>query len=190
MRKIIGFRIEIKPWQIERRAKKAGLNLKEEGFSPEAVEALITKARQSVVPAVLYDTFPGATPELSKLSPLPGLAFSLILATAGDPLHRFVETLRGEGPAMGTVASLIEDAALDEVLRFTTGLIAEDAGREACALSPLSPLADEESLRAVLSKLDGSKISVSLTGGRLQPRPSRAASLAWISKSKAKGKTS
>ncbi len=190
MRKIIGFRIEVKPWQIERRAKKARLNLDEEGFSPEAVETLLAKVRQTAVPAVLYETFPAAAPELAKLSPLPGLAFSLILATAGEPFERFAETLRSQGPSHGAVAAFIEEAALDEILRFATGLISEDAGKEACALSPLSTLTDEDSLRAVLSKLDGSKIAVNLLAGRLQPRPSRAASLAWISKSKAKGKSS
>jgi len=120
------------------------------------------------------------------LSPMPGLAYSLILASLGE----------GFGPLRGKEADipaglwpLLEEHALDEAVRFASALIADEAEKDNCELSPLNPLSSAEALEAALRKLDAAaKLGVTLAEGRLSPSGSLAVSQSWLSKSKAKGR--
>lgn len=173
MRKIVGFRLPIRPHEVKRRAKKLKLELPPE---PE-LQALLEKAGRDAAPAVLFDTFKHPDPDQPVLSPMTGLAYSVVLATLGE---RF-DSDEGLMPA-------IRAAAVEEAVRFATSLIEEEAAKDACALSPITPLEGSAALEAAVRKLEGSKIGVSLSEGALTPRASAAVSLSWLSKSKAKGK--
>jgi len=115
---------------------------------------------------------------------MPGLAYSLVLATLGEGYVK----LEAAKPELSAAWPLVREHALEETVRFATALLEDEAKTEACELSPISPLGAPETLEAAVKKLDGSKIGVSLVEGRLAPSASAACSLSWLSKSKAKGK--
>ncbi|OGR83587.1 MAG: hypothetical protein A3J74_05960 [Elusimicrobia bacterium RIFCSPHIGHO2_02_FULL_57_9] len=147
------------------------------------MESLLKTVVNNMRPAVLFETFqPDA--EQPLLSPLPGLAYSLVLATLGNWQSR-------QNPALDApLAKILEEAALEDCIRFATSLLDEEAVKESCELSPTTALAQTPALETVLGKLDGSKIAVVLSEGKLCPPASLALSLSWLSKSKAnKGKT-
>src|SRR5206468_1999463 len=126
---------------------------------------------------VLFDTFAAPDPDQDKLSPMPGLAYSLVLATLGQGLSEQREKSRQENPAVLPLWDLAEETALDESVRFATALLEDEALRESCELSPLSPMSDGAVLETVVKKLDGAKIGVTLDGGKLAPAASAACSL-------------
>ena len=83
------------------------------------------------------------------------------------------EKSRQENPAILPLWDLAEETALDESVRFATALLEDEALRESCELSPLTPINGPE-LETVVKKLDGSKIGVTLDGGRLTLRYTRS----------------
>lgn len=173
MRKIVGFRLPIRPHEVKRRAKRLKLELPPE---PE-LQLLLEKAGRDAAPAVLFETFKHPDPDQPVLSPMTGLAYSVVLATLGE---RF-DSDEGLMPA-------IRGAAVEEAVRFAAALIEEEAAKDACALSPITPLEGAPALEAAVRKLEAAKIGVRLEDGRLRPAASAAVSLSWLSKSKAKGK--
>lgn len=189
MRKIIGFKVQARLREIQRRAKKAGQDPQAPCLSDAVLQPLLEKAAQALTPGVVFETFAHPDPSPPSLSPMPGLAYSLVLVTLGPALAPLRERSVAEYPALGPVWPLLEASLLDEAVRFATSLLEEEAAKESCELSPITPLAEPAALEAALRKLDGSKIGVSLEGGRLYPALSMAVSLSWLSKSKTKGKT-
>lgn len=188
MKKVIGFKLQLRLKEIQRRAKRAHFDLATAGLQEPELQPLLDKAARSLKPAVLFDTFAAPDPDQEKLSPVPGLAYSLVLATLGKGLTEQREKSRAENPAVLPLWDLAEETALDESVRFATTLLEDEALRESCELSPMSPLSDGAILELVVKKLDGSKIGVSLDGGKLSPAAATACSLSWLSKTKGRGK--
>lgn len=180
MRKIVGFKLNLRLREVLRRAKKAGLDLAGSGLDEAELSAWLARAAKAAAPAVLFETFPHPDADQPLLSPMPGLAYSLVLASVSGEQSppNSVEELR----------RIAEELALEECLRFAAAILQEDAAKESCELSPSTPLCDPAALEAALRKLDGSKIGVFLAQGRLTPAASLASSLSWLSKSKAKGR--
>ncbi len=188
MRKIIGFRIDIRAHEILRRAKKAGLKPEDAGLDAGRVELLATDAVKAASPAVLFETFPPTDPDSAELSSMPGLAYSLILATLGTGFEAALAKARQETPEQTAWWTLIEEIALDEIFRFASALITDEAAKESCTISPLSKFSDPAVLRKALAKIDSGKIGVTRTDGGFSPAPSSAASLSWLAKSTAKSR--
>jgi hypothetical protein len=186
MRKIIGFKIQLRAREISRRAKKTGINLGHLSET-ELLEAL-SYASKSLKPGVLFETFGPADPDAALLSPLPGLAFSLVLVTLGSSLQELSKNSHETHPAWEPLWPLVCEVALEECQRFVSSLIDEEASLESCELGPITTLNESPALAAVLMKLDGSKIAVALRDGQLLPSASAAFSLSWLSKSKAQAK--
>jgi len=186
VRKIKSFKLILRPHEVKRRAKKAGLDLETAGLGDPALAKLLERLAKALAPGVLFDTFGSADPDQSILSPMPGLAYSLILAGLGEAFTpvRAAQTGVPEG-----LWPLLEEAALDESVRFASGIIADEAEQDNCELSPLTPLAEVAALEAVVRKLDGVKLGISFQDGKLFPAASLAVSLSWLAKSKAKGRS-
>lgn len=186
MRKIKGFKLVLRPHEVKRRAKKAGLDLEAAGLAEPALIQFLERAAKGLLPGVLFETFGPPDADQPILSPLPGLAYSLILASLGEGFAAF----RGKdaSPPEGLWPVLTE-AALDEAVRFASGIIADEAEKDNCELSPLTTLSEGPALEAVLRKLGGAKLGVTVREGRLSPSASVAVSLSWLAKSKAKGRS-
>lgn len=176
MRKIIGFKLPLRLKETQRRAKKAKIETPEEA----ELQGLLDKATEKLKPAVLFDTYQ-PDEDQKVLSPMPGLAYSVVLATLGPAFDAFCSE-------WGKLGEVVREQAVEEGVRFATGLLAEEAARDACELSPLNPLSEAGALETALKKLDGAKIGVSLAEGKLVPTASAACSLSWLAKSRAKGK--
>lgn len=185
MRKIKGFKLPLRPHEVKRRAKKAGVDLEAAGLPDPALNKLLERAAKGLAPGVLFDTYAHPDPDVKLLSPMPGLAYSLILASLGDG---FAAARAADTAVPAPLWPVLEETALDEAVRFAVNLLADDAEKDGCELSPLTPLADPAALEAALRKLEGAKLGVSLEGGRLSPAASLCVSLSWLAKSKAKGR--
>ena len=186
MKKVIGFRLALKTREVQRRAKKAKIDLAALGLDEPALEALVARASKATRPAVLFDTFPHPDAEQALLSPLPGLAYSLVLLSLGAGFDALEALTTGENGLWAPVWPLLRETGLDEARRFALGLLEEEAAKDSCELSPLNTLGEPQALTTALSKLDGSKIGVSCEGAVLAPKASEAFSVSWLSKSKAK----
>lgn len=186
MRKIKGFKLTLRPHVVKQRSKKFKVDIEAAGLNDLVLGKFLERAAKSLVPGVVFDTFGHPDAEATLLSPMPGLAYSLILASLGDGFAaiRAKETDIPEG-----LWPLLEEHALDEAVRFASTLISDEAEKDNCELSPLNPLSTAEALEAALRKLDGTaKLGVSLADGRLSPAASLAVSQSWLAKSKAKRK--
>ena len=179
MRKIIGFRVHLRPKEIARRIKKAGLDLEGLGLGEPELVKIIEESCAAAKPAVLFETFAHPDPDQTLLSPLPGLAYSLVVATIGAGFT---------AAAHAELTPLLEQALLEECLHFAASLIEEEAKKDSCELSPITTLTEPQALEAALRKLEGSKIGVSFSEGKLVPAASRASTLSWLARSKAKAK--
>ena len=184
MRKIIGFKLAIRINEVKRRAKKAKLDLAALGLDDPALERIIDLALLQAVPAVLFDTFKHPDRDQQALSPMPGLAYSLVLATLGDKFGA-VES----EPADSSLWKILKEIALDETIRFAASLLEVEASKDSCELSPINMLAESAALETAVRKLDGAKIGLRCAENGLNPSASIAVSLSWLSKSKAKGKS-
>ena len=186
MRKIKGFKLVLRPHEVKRRAKKAGLDLEAAGLAEPVLHKLLERAAKGLVPGVLFDTFGPPDADQPLLSPLPGLAYSLILASLGDGFAAGRE--RDSSPPEG-LGPILRGCGLDEGVRFAANIIADEAEKDNCELSPMTTLSEGPALEAVLRKLDGAKLGVTSLEGRLSPSASVAVSLSWLAKSKAKGRS-
>lgn len=185
MRKIIGFRLSLRFKEVQRRAKKAKIDLEALGLDQANLESLLQKTSKTLKPAALFSTFAHPDEDQPLLSPLPGLAYSLVLITLGQDLA--VKT-NPEDTTLDRLKPIIEELALEEALRFAASILEEEAAQDSCELSPLTPLSEPAALEMVLKKLEGAKIGVSLRDGRLAPPASKVVSISWLSKSTAKSK--
>jgi hypothetical protein len=185
VRKIKGFKLVLRPHEVKRRAKKAGLDLEAAGLPEPVLLKTLDRLAKAVAPGVLFDTFGATDPDQTLLSPMPGLAYSLIVASLGTGFAPIREKETALPEALWPV---LNETALDECVRFASGLIADEAAKDNCELSPISPINAPDALEAAVRKLDGAKLGVSLNEGRLAPAASLAVSLSWLAKSKAKGR--
>ncbi|MEK7382010.1 MAG: hypothetical protein AAB262_01840, partial [Elusimicrobiota bacterium] len=185
-RKIKGFQLVLRPHEVKRRAKKAGLDLETAGLPEPALNKFLERAAKGLVPGVLFDTFSCPDDDQPILSPLPGLAYSLILAGLGDG---FAAVREKESSLPDGLWPILTEVALDEAVRFASGIIADEAEKDNCELSPMTTFSEGTALEAVLRKLDGAKLGVTAREGRLAPSASVAVSLSWLAKSKAKGRS-
>ena len=188
MRKVIGFKLPLRLKEIQRRAKRARFDLATNGLQEPELQPLLERAARGLKPAVLFETYAHPDADQEALAPVPGLAYSLVLATLGPGLSQQRESTRQENPAQLPLWDIAEEAALEEAVRFATALLEDEAAKESCALSPISPLGDSAVLETVLRKLDGAKIGVTSRDGKLSPNASSACSLSWLSKTKGRGK--
>lgn len=185
MRKIKGFNLVLRPHEVRRRAKKAALDLDAAGLPEPVLLKTLDRLAKALTPGVLFETFGHPDADQPLLSPMPGLAYSLILATIGAGFESIREKEAGLPAALWPV---LEETALDECVRFASGILEDEAAKDNCELSPISPVVGADALAAALRKLDGAKLGVALAEGRLTPAASLAVSLSWLAKSKAKGR--
>jgi len=186
VRKIKGFKLTLRPHVVKQRSRKARLDLEAAGLGELPLAKFLERAAKSLSPGVVFDTFGHPDADAALLSPMPGLAYSLILASLGDG---FGPLRAKETDIPEKLWPLLEEHALDEAIRFASTLIADEAEKDNCELSPLNPLSQSEALEAALRKLDaGTKLGVTLADGRLSPSASLAVSQSWLAKSKAKGR--
>jgi len=188
MRKIKGFKLALRPAEVKRRARKAGLDLATLGLDDAGLQKLLAQAAKTIAPGVLFETFKHPDPDAAALSPIPGLAYSLVLATLGAGFAPAKDKAREASAEMYALWGLIEEAALDETVRFATALLESEAAQESCVLSPWNSIREPAALETVLRKLDGAKLEVRLHEGRLDPAPAAAVSLSWLAQSRARGK--
>lgn len=188
MRKIIGFKLPLRIKEIQRRAKKVKLDLEAAGLPELELQTALDKAAKTLKPAVLFETFPKSDADQSALSPMPGLAYSVITATLGEGYSAFAAQAACADEAHAKMWALVSEVALEDAIAFATKILQDDAEKDACELSPITGLADPAALELAVKKLEGAKIGVSLTEGRLRPEATAAVSLSWLSKSKTKKK--
>ena len=186
MRKVRGFKLALRPAEVKRRAKKAGLDLAAMGLEDVELQKLLAGASKTIVPAVLFETFKHPDADAAALSPIPGLAYSLILATLGPGFAPAKESTRESSAELYALWGLIESVALDEAVRFASGLLEEEAVKESCTLSPWNAIGEPAALETALRKLDAGKIEVRLHEGRLDPPATAAVSLSWLAQSRAR----
>ncbi len=186
MRKIKGFKLTLRTHVVKQRAKKARIDLEAAGLTELALAKFLERASKALVPGVVFDTFGHPDADQAALSPMPGLAYSLILASLGEGFGPF----RGKEPSIPEkLWPVLEEHALDEAVRFASALLADEAEKDNCELSPLNHLASLETLEIALRKLDAAaKLGVTLADGRLAPPASLVVSQSWLAKSKAKGR--
>jgi hypothetical protein len=186
VRKIKGFKLPLRPHEFKRRAKKAGVDLEAAGLGPEPVLLkFLDRASKSLNAGVLFDTFAHPDPDVKLLSPMPGLAYSVVLASLGAAFEPIKEK---EASIPAALWPVLEETGLDEAVRFASNLLADDAEKDNCELSPINELSSADAVEAAVRKLDGSKLGVGVEGGRLVPAASVCVSLSWLAKSKAKGR--
>ncbi len=176
MRKIVGFRINLRAWELLRRAKKEGITLE---VPQEALQSDLDRIVKSLKPAILFETFGVDDADQKTFSPISGIAYSLILATIGEP------ALPLQPVSIGS-ETLVWEMALEECRKFAVEIISSEAQKDSCELTPVSLLLAPEIQEAAIRKMDGSKIGVSFQEGRMAPLLSSVASLSWISKIKKK----
>jgi hypothetical protein len=187
VRKIKGFKLTLRPHVIKQRSKKARLDLEAAGLSDLVLNKFLERAAKALSPGVVFDTFGHPDADQPLLSPMPGLAYSLILAGLGDGFAAIKEKEASAVPE--GLWPILEEHALDEAVRFASALIADEAEKDNCELSPLNPISTAEALETALRKLDAeAKLGVKLDSGRLSPATSIAVSQSWLAKSKAKGR--
>lgn len=186
MRKIKGFKLVLRPHEVKRRAKKAGVDLEAAGLPEPVLIKTLDRLAKALTAGVLFDTFGHPDPDQPLLSPMPGLAYSLILASLGESFS--AETRAKEATVPEKLWPVLEEVGLDECVRFASNIIADEAEKDNCELSPITELSEGPALEAVVRKLDGGKLGVSLADGRLAPAATLAVSLSWLAKSKAKGR--
>ncbi len=188
MHKVRGFKLTLRPAEIKRRAKKAGLDLLALGLDDIEIQRLAADAAKNMAPAVLFDTFKHPDSDAAALSPIPGLAYSVILATLGPGFAPALERAQGISSEMYAVWGLLQEIALDEAVRFASTILEDEAGRESCVLSPWNALQDPAAIQTALFKLDAAKIEVRLQDGRLDPAASAVVSLSWLAQVKTRSK--
>jgi hypothetical protein len=186
VRKIKGFKLVLRPHEVKRRARKAGVDLEAAGQTELVLGKTLERLAKALTPGVLFDTFGAPDPDQSSLSPMPGLAYSLILGSLGEGFPASVREKESALPPK--LWPVLEECGLDECVRFASNIIADEAEKDNCELSPINSLSESPALEAVVRKLDGAKLGVSLNGGKLSPLASIAVSLSWLAKSKAKGR--
>lgn len=185
MRKIRGFRLNLRVKEVLRRLRKAKLDPPPSG--PPEESALLDLAARfcgAARPSVLYDSFP-AGGDASPLVSIPGPAYSLALGTLGAEADAFIAGLSADAPRLRPILDVMASVALDETARFSLGLIEEEARQERCELSPIEYFVEIPACRAVVERLEGHKIGMAVSPEGLRPSRSFACSVSWLSRDRA-----
>ncbi|MBI4056903.1 MAG: hypothetical protein HY399_05070 [Elusimicrobia bacterium] len=203
MIKIKRFKITLREREILRRAKKKKMDLALTGFNTEGeVQTFLQSLPSLLQPAVLYDSFsPDTIQRLSEssarsfsdpsfvnaLSPVPGLAFSVGIATLGNRISEFSQSLGGsEQPLRAELVALAKEVALEEATQFALSLIEGEAKEEKCELSPIQNITDPSLLQTLFVELETEKIGVAWKENQPMPLATTAFSVSWLAK---RGKT-
>ena len=116
MRKIKGFKLALRPAEIKRRAKRAGLDLAALGLDEAGLQGFLAQVSKAIAPGVLFETFKhadaNADPDADTLSPIPGLAYSMVLATLGPDFTPAKEKARVSAAEMNALWDIVETAAI------------------------------------------------------------------------------
>lgn len=185
MRKIRGFKLNLRPKEIQRRAKKVRLDLAALKMDAEAaLNPLIDEFSKSAKASVLYESF--QADELKLLAPVPGLAYSLCLATLGQEMDSYIDLARQRAPERSPLLEIMAQTALEDATRFVLGLVEDEAKEEHCELSPMQVLTDASALATIVARLEGHKINVAATESGLKPAYTTAFSLSWMARSKSR----
>jgi len=186
MRKIRGFRLALHPKELRRRLRRFA-DLRACGVEDEAsFERHISSFAERLEPAVVFDSLGPESKETAKISPIPGLAHTLGFVTLGPGADDWLSREQSAGEERGKLAERILAAALEESVRFVSGLIAGEVESERCDLSPIHYVSDAGHLAAMAEKLKASKIGLALDGAGLRPRSSAAFCLSWIARPRGK----
>lgn len=186
MRKVRGFKLHLRLREVQRRARKAKLDLAPLGLAAdEALADLLRRFSCKSRPSVLFDSFGQADdPALAALAPLPGLACSLALATLGPDLDAWADDRVRAAGGLEPLLRVISEAALEDATRFVLALIEEEAAAEGCELSPLQYIGDPSVLKTFVERLAGHKIGVAASEEGLKPLRTVAFSLSWLARAK------
>jgi hypothetical protein len=187
MTKIRRFKLELRPRELARRAKKAKLDPAAAGLPGEPdLAAFALRFQKSMEPAVVYQSF-GPDHPRAPLAPVAGLGFSLGIATLGAGPEAFeAALLENREEAKAPLARLARELALEDAIQFVLGLLKQEADDEECDLSPVAPLHDAAALDAALQELQAGRIGVSTVDGRWNPLCTSAFSVSWIARPKSK----
>ena len=187
MRKIRGFKLNLRPKEIQRKAKKSKVDLGALKMDTEAsLTALIGEFSKSAKASVLYESFPAE--EQNFLAPVPGLAYSLCLATLGQEIDSYIELARQQTPERDPLLTIMAQTAIEDATRFVLGLVEDEAKAEHCELSPIQVLTENSALTAIVSRLEGHKINVAVADAGLRPTHTTAFSLSWMTRSKSRSR--
>jgi len=190
VRKIRDFRLRLSHKELRRRARTAvdlgSIGLSEDRRDDPKFERLVDGFCSRLKPAVLFESFGPDSPETAELSPLPGLAHTLALATLGPCAGELVAEARTESETRGKLYELMARMAGEESVQFVTGLLKDEVEEERCELSPIHYLTEAQALALAFQKLEGSKIGLSLEAGSLHPAFSAAFCLSWISRGRSR----
>jgi len=115
VRKIKGFKVVLRPHEVKRRAKKAKLDLEAAGLSDPALNKFLERAAKALAPGVVFDTFGHPDPDQAALSPMPGLAYSVILASLGTSFAEFAPKESGVPEGLWPI---LEEHGLDATVVF------------------------------------------------------------------------
>lgn len=182
MRKIRDFNLRLHFKETRRRLRKAA-DLAALGLADDAALAGLFKSfEESLKPAVIFETFGPESWDTAGLSPIPGVAHTVGLATLGPGVGPALEAARAEGEQRAKVFETLAQAALDQAVAFVLNLLKDEVEAERCDLSPIQLLSDAEALKSVTERLEGEKIEVSARDGRLTPPCSVAFCLSWIAR--------
>ncbi|MBI5594527.1 MAG: hypothetical protein HY928_00410 [Elusimicrobia bacterium] len=186
MRKIRDFNMRLPFKEIRRRALR-GAEAPPAGFDDARLIALLDRAEKGLKPSVLFESYGPDSPETAALSPVPGLAHTVAVATLGPAFPLILDELRTEHAGAAKALEAAANVAGERAVQFVLSLIKDEVEDERCELSPIHYIEDPEALGTVLAKLDGSKIRVSLEAGRLSPAHSRAFCVSWIARKGRRG---
>jgi hypothetical protein len=182
VRKIRDFRINLSHKELRRRVRTA-VDLCALGLSDERrLEAEVHSFASKLRPAVVFETFGPDSAETAGLSPIPGLAHTLGLATLGPTVSQALDEARTESEPRGRLYGILAAMALEHAVQFVAGLLREETEAERCELSPLHVLSEPAAIGLAHRRLEASKIGVSFEAGRLVPEHSSAFCLSWISR--------
>ncbi|MBI3548316.1 MAG: hypothetical protein HY078_04600 [Elusimicrobia bacterium] len=196
MRKIKGFKLNLRVKEVQRRAKKVKLDLGAIGLGDEpSLTKLAEDFSKKAKPSVVYDSFspdgakgPAEAAAAPKVSPLPGLAYSLAVATLGADADAFIEERCAGNESLRPVLGIMAQTALDEAARFVTSLLEEEAKAEQCELSPLQYATDAAALQSIVGRLEAHKINVATADAGLRPTASCAFGLSWVARTKSRAR--
>lgn len=186
MRKIRDFNMRLPFKEIRRRALR-GAEAPPPGFDDARLIAILDRAEKGLKPSVLFESYGPDSPETAALSPVPGLAYTVAVATLGPAFPVALDELRTEHPGSGKVLEAAAAVAGERAVQFVLSLIKDEVEDERCELSPIHYITDPEALGLVLSKLDGAKVGVALEAGHLAPGHSRAFCVSWIARKGRRG---
>ena len=187
MKKIRNFNLRLHFKEIRLRARRK-FDLVKLGLNDENLNKLVGEVEARLKPAVIYESFGPENADTARLSPVPGLAHTLGLATLGPDLLPYIVETREISEQRGELLDLVAASALRQAVNFIISLLKDDLEDERCELSPLEYLEDTDAVKAAHEKLEGGKILVELKDGALYPEHSAVFCVSWLAKRRGRKK--